>query len=492
MPELPEVETIRRHLAPRLEGRRLDALVIHDPRWCAPLAPAELAGACEGRRLERLERRGKYLVAALEDAVYLLVHLRMTGTLLYDAAPAQPYRRVTLGLDDGHELAFCDPRRFGTGELALGRGALAAFFDARLGLEPLGDALTGPALRELARGRRAPIKAFLLDQRHVAGVGNIYADEALHRAGVHPLRPAGSLRPGQYAALAEAVKLALEAGLDAGGATIDDFPPPRRRRRRLSARVPRPPAPRRAVRRVRHHDREVRGRRPRDLRLRALPAAPARGAPLDRSRAAAAPQPHDQRGTGEHGRHEHDPGRAADRVPDDVRVLPEAPARTDQRAVPHRGAQRGQRCEARHGHLGEPRGDGDQRAHTRDQPPADDDPGAVAVEPGVGAVQVALAQPQHAAVAQEQRPAALPRQDVDQQRAEDGAEGRRGNGQRERELAPSDGHPREGQDDLGGDGRDDVLDEDQPGEAGVAPGVHDVVGQLGQRQRHGPEGANVG
>ncbi len=223
MPELPEVETIRRHLAPRLEGRRLDAVAIHDPRWCAPLAPEDLAGACEGRRIERLDRRGKYFVLALEGDAFLLMHLRMTGTLLYDAAPEQPYRRVTLGLDDAHEVAFCDPRRFGTGELALGEEELAAFFAPRLGIEPLDGALTGPALRALARGRRAPIKAFLLDQRHVAGVGNIYADEALHRARVHPLRPAGSLRPGQYAALAEAVTHALEAGLAAGGATIDDF-----------------------------------------------------------------------------------------------------------------------------------------------------------------------------------------------------------------------------------------------------------------------------
>ena len=223
MPELPEVETIRRHLAPPLEGRTLAALVVHDPRWCAPLAPEVLQNACEGRRIEELGRRGKYLVLAFEGDVFLLMHLRMTGTLLYDAAPDQRYRRVTFGLDDAHELAFCDPRRFGTGELVLGLAALAAFWAPRLGLEPLDGELDGPRLRALARGRRAPIKAFLLDQRHVAGVGNIYADEALHRAGVHPLRPAGTLRPAQYDALAQAVVAALRAGLDAGGATIDDF-----------------------------------------------------------------------------------------------------------------------------------------------------------------------------------------------------------------------------------------------------------------------------
>jgi formamidopyrimidine-DNA glycosylase len=223
VPELPEVETIRRGLAPVVEGRRLAALVVHDPRWCAPLAPEEVAGIAEGRRVEALRRRGKYLVWVLEDDVFLLMHLRMTGTLLVDPAPGQLYRRVTLGLDDGHELAFCDPRRFGTGELALGPDALEAFFATRLGVEPLDGGLSGAVLHALTRGRRAPVKAFLLDQRRIAGVGNIYADEALFRARIHPLRPAGALTRAQCDALAVAVREALSAGLAAGGATIDDF-----------------------------------------------------------------------------------------------------------------------------------------------------------------------------------------------------------------------------------------------------------------------------
>jgi formamidopyrimidine-DNA glycosylase len=120
-------------------------------------------------------------------------------------------------------LAIVDPRRFGTGELLLGSEALEAFFAARLGLEPLDERFTAEQLQSLARGRRAPIKAFLLDQRLVAGVGNIYADEALFRAGLHPLRPAGRLSRGQYAALREGLIEALLAGIDARGATIDDF-----------------------------------------------------------------------------------------------------------------------------------------------------------------------------------------------------------------------------------------------------------------------------
>ena len=225
MPELPEVETIRRGLAPLVEGRTLEELTILDPRWCEPLAPSEVVDAVQGRRVEALRRRGKYLVWALEGDVFLLMHLRMTGTLLYDAKLDERFRRVTFALSDGHELAFCDQRRFGTGELALGPEALDAFFAARLGVEPL-DAdvpLTGAALRALTRGRRAPIKAFLLDQRRIAGVGNIYADEALFRAKIHPLRPAGKLTARQCDALADAVTEALTAGLAAGGATIDDF-----------------------------------------------------------------------------------------------------------------------------------------------------------------------------------------------------------------------------------------------------------------------------
>jgi formamidopyrimidine-DNA glycosylase len=223
VPELPEVETIRRQLAPLVEGRVLSGLQIADPRWCLPLAPEAIVDAVEGRRVERLGRRGKYLVWELADEAFLIMHLRMTGTLLYDPPPGTPYERVRFALDDGHELRFCDPRRFGTGELALGAAARDAFFAARLGLEPLDGELTGAALRGMARGRRAPVKAFLLDQRRIAGVGNIYADEALFRARIHPLRPAGALTGAQWQTLADAVRETLLAGLAAGGATIDDF-----------------------------------------------------------------------------------------------------------------------------------------------------------------------------------------------------------------------------------------------------------------------------
>jgi formamidopyrimidine-DNA glycosylase len=223
MPELPEVETIRRRLAPLVEGRTLERLQILDPRWCEPRAPHELADALEGRPLLRLGRRGKYLVWEASDEVHLLMHLRMTGTLLYDAAPDQPYVRVRLQLSDAHVVSFCDPRRFGTGQLVVGEPALDDFFAQRLGVEPLGPGFTSEALYLQTRKRRAPIKAVLLDQRRIAGVGNIYANEALFRASIHPLREAGRLTRPQIAALRDSVVASLHAGIDAGGATIDDF-----------------------------------------------------------------------------------------------------------------------------------------------------------------------------------------------------------------------------------------------------------------------------
>jgi formamidopyrimidine-DNA glycosylase len=223
MPELPEVETVRRQLAPRLEGRTIVAYRVSDPRWTAPRAPGEVVGPLLGRPTVALRRRGKYLIWEFEEELFLLMHLRMTGNLLYDAPAETPYTRAHLGLDDGHDLRFVDPRRFGTGWLLAGAPQLSAYLDARLGVEPFDETFTAEHLRALARGSRAPVKAFLLDQRRIAGVGNIYADEALFRAGIHPLREAGKLTGAQWALLRETIRAALQAGIDARGATIDDF-----------------------------------------------------------------------------------------------------------------------------------------------------------------------------------------------------------------------------------------------------------------------------
>jgi len=221
MPELPEVETIRRQLAPAVEGRRLERLEVLDPRWCEPAAPEEVAAAVEGRMIERLSRRGKYLVLELEDEVFLVMHLRMTGNLLLADGEDPSHLRVRFVLDSGERLLFYDVRRFGTGVVLLGERARDEYFASRLGVEPLEPEFTADALRGLAAGRRAPVKAFLLSQERIAGVGNIYADEALFRARIHPLRPVGSLKRGQIAELRDAVVESLQAGIDARGATID-------------------------------------------------------------------------------------------------------------------------------------------------------------------------------------------------------------------------------------------------------------------------------
>jgi formamidopyrimidine-DNA glycosylase len=242
MPELPEVETITRQLAPLVQGRTLERVEILDPRWSRPLAPEELARALVGRRIERLSRRGKYLLWSFAGDVHLAQHLRMTGAVLAEPDPEPAHTRVRLTLGGASsrrstgapggggaggrgalQLAIVDPRRFGTAELLLGTPALEAFFAARLGLEPFDECFTAEHLRGLTRDRAAPIKAFLLDQRRIAGVGNIYADEALFRAGVHPRRPAGRLSLEQCARLREGVIAALSAGIDARGASIDDF-----------------------------------------------------------------------------------------------------------------------------------------------------------------------------------------------------------------------------------------------------------------------------
>ena len=231
MPELPEVETIRRQLAPLVEGRRLQRIEILDPRWSRPRAPEELADALLGRRIERLGREGKYLVWSFDGDVHLVQHLRMTGAVLCEPDPEPAHTRVRLQLGPAGRapgaagVVWRSSIRAASerGELLLGSEALEAFFAARLGLEPFDERFTVEHLRRLAKGRTASIKALLLDQRRIAGVGNIYADEALFRAGVHPRRAAGRLSGEQCARLRESVIEALSAGIDARGASIDDF-----------------------------------------------------------------------------------------------------------------------------------------------------------------------------------------------------------------------------------------------------------------------------
>ena len=236
MPELPEVETIRARLAPRLEGRRLEHVEIVDPRLTRPEPPEAIAAALEGERITHVGRRGKYLVFAFESGRHLLVHLRMTGNVEHPAQgglAADPYRRAVVRLDDESDVAYRDVRRFGTWTL-LEPGELEDYFAVRrLGGEPLERGFTTRALTGALAGRRAPIKAALLDQRAAAGVGNIYADEALWRARIHPLRPAGSLDATEIGRLRKAIRAALEMGIARQGATLRDYRDPGGRRGRM-------------------------------------------------------------------------------------------------------------------------------------------------------------------------------------------------------------------------------------------------------------------
>jgi formamidopyrimidine-DNA glycosylase len=223
VPELPEVETIRRQLAPQVEKRTIVSVQILDPRWTRPEPPRPVEAELSGARIEHVGRAGKYLVWSMSADRYLLMHLRMTGALLFDPELEPLHTRVRFELDRGHRLLYVDPRRFGTGHLLHGAAARDDYLAQRLGIEPFSQEFTAAHLRTVARGRTAPVKAFLLDQRRIAGIGNIYADEALFRAGIHPLRPAGRLTGPQWARLRDAIEDALSAGIEAKGASIDDF-----------------------------------------------------------------------------------------------------------------------------------------------------------------------------------------------------------------------------------------------------------------------------
>jgi formamidopyrimidine-DNA glycosylase len=226
MPELPEVETVRRRLVPHLTGRTLAEVAVLDHRLTDPEPPEAVAARLTGARVERLGRRGKYLLIELADGAALTVHLRMTGNLLWLPSPpglAPPFLRAQARLDDGSYLGYTDVRRFGTWRVA--EDGAEAYLAGKLGPEPLGDWSPADLGRALA-GRKAPVKAAILDQRVVAGVGNIYADEALYAAKIHPLAPAGRLSRARVARLHAAVREALQAGIDAQGASIRDFRTP--------------------------------------------------------------------------------------------------------------------------------------------------------------------------------------------------------------------------------------------------------------------------
>jgi len=225
MPELPEVESVRRQLEPTLVGRRFERVSIDDPRLVRPHEPAEVAAELEGEHVVAVERRGKYLVVRFESGRVLLIHLRMTGSLLSAASgslPDDPHRRAVVNLDDGSDVAYRDVRRFGTW-LVLEPGEAEPYLAARVGDEPLDVLFTAARLGERLAGRRTSLKAALLDQRTLAGMGNIYVDEALWRARLNPLRPASGLDRNELRRLHRGIRAALEHGLARQGSTLRDY-----------------------------------------------------------------------------------------------------------------------------------------------------------------------------------------------------------------------------------------------------------------------------
>jgi len=222
MPELPEVETTRRGIAPHVTGRRVVRIDVYDSRLRWPV-PADLDARMRGRTIDRVDRRSKYLLFHAGDSA-LLVHLGMTGTLrlFRNPHPRRTHDHVDIVLDDGTLLRYHDPRRFGA------MLWLAASRDGHplldsLGPEPFDADFDAEYLWRATRSRRAPIKAALMDNRVVTGVGNIYANEALFRAGIHPGAPANRLSKARLAKLVDAVRDVLQAAIAKGGSTLRDY-----------------------------------------------------------------------------------------------------------------------------------------------------------------------------------------------------------------------------------------------------------------------------
>jgi len=232
MPELPEVETVRRGLEPVMTGRRIEAVAVNRPDLRRPFPP-RMAERLTGTVVERLGRRSKYILADLSSGETLLMHLGMSGRILISgvtigdfhhahAAP-EKHDHVVFDLEGGGRVTFNDPRRFGAMDLVPTETAAAHPLLAGLGPEPLGNTFSAAYLTGRLLDRRTPIKAALLDQRIVAGLGNIYVCEALHRAGISPMRQAGRISPRRIAGLVSVIREVLEEAIAAGGSSLKDY-----------------------------------------------------------------------------------------------------------------------------------------------------------------------------------------------------------------------------------------------------------------------------
>jgi len=229
MPELPEVETVRRGLAERMTGRRIVAVEQRAPALRLPF-PEGFADRLAGRRVLGLRRRAKYILVDLDDGWVMLLHLGMSGRIVMTAAddagggaPPGPHDHLILGMEDGLRVVFNDARRFGVVTLARAEALADHPLLAALGPEPLEPGFDGALLAERLAGRRTAIKAALLDQRRIAGVGNIYASEALFRARLSPRRKAATIRGARADRLASALRAVLAEAVEAGGSSLRDY-----------------------------------------------------------------------------------------------------------------------------------------------------------------------------------------------------------------------------------------------------------------------------
>ena len=224
MPELPEVEVLRRSLERPLVGDRFEAVRVHFPTLREPLCAPALR-RLEGRTVRRLRRRAKYLWIDASGGQTLVVHLGMSGrlTLVDREAPLVAHEHLGFDLASGRRLRFCDPRRFGLAFVAATEDLDGDRHFRHLGVEPLAPEFDGALLWALARGRRAPVKSFLMDASLVVGVGNIYASEALYRAHIHPRRSVARIARRRFDRLAAAVRAVLGEAIEQGGTTLNDF-----------------------------------------------------------------------------------------------------------------------------------------------------------------------------------------------------------------------------------------------------------------------------
>jgi len=225
MPELPEVQTVAAELDARLVGREIVGVETLWERTVGYPAPAEFVAALPGHRIERVGRRAKYVMIALSGGDLLVVHLRMTGRITIEPAdtPRDPYTRLVLRLDGGDELRFADTRKFGRFYYVPAGEAMPLPSFAALGPEPLEADFTAALLATRIAARTGAIKAALLNQRLVAGLGNIYVDEALFRAGIHPRRTLQSLTPAEIERLHEAIVHVLRRAIGSGGTSFSDY-----------------------------------------------------------------------------------------------------------------------------------------------------------------------------------------------------------------------------------------------------------------------------